>query len=152
MKLTHEHINSAKTLKGGWTKAQLEVIGIAWPPANGWQHSVIGKEISDADYQRFRELASVRAKPNKYRDGILAAPFFDGEPPEGMNELVAWMNAKLELEKVARSELEKQISVLQFQLEALRNEVREARKASPVADTGNPALPEKTAWTPPWEV
>ncbi len=37
-----------RTEKGGWTKNQLEILGLTWPPKKGWQDKVIGKELSEA--------------------------------------------------------------------------------------------------------
>jgi hypothetical protein len=149
MKLTHENLNAARTAKGGWTKAQLEAIGVAWPPANGWRHNVVGKEISDADYQRFCELASVRAKPNKRGESLLP------EQPASMDSsaVLAWLNDKLEREGIARAELESRIVALHSKLDALRDEVREARRSPADHDSSlAPTLPQKTPTAPPWEV
>lgn len=149
MKLTHELIHAAKTQKGGWTKAQLEVIGVSWPPVNGWRHNVVGKEISEADYQRFCDLASVRAALNMQGESLLS------EQPTAMEAaaVIAWLDDRLELERIARADLQKQIAALQFQLDTLRNEVREARKSPAIRDSAlSPALPQKTPPSPPWEV
>lgn len=56
-----------------------------------------------------------------------------------MNKLVAWINNELELERMAKAELEKQIAVLQLRLEALRNRIREARR-SPINHNSNASL------------
>lgn len=37
---THEEIESAKTPKGGWTKAQLAAWGVSWPPEKGWRQRI----------------------------------------------------------------------------------------------------------------
>lgn len=37
-----EEIESSKTPKGGWTKAQLAEWGIGWPPPKGWQEILEG--------------------------------------------------------------------------------------------------------------
>lgn len=51
--LTKELIKNGASLKGGYTKAQLNILGIDWPPPNGWLKSLIGKSISDADYNKY---------------------------------------------------------------------------------------------------
>lgn len=152
MKLTDELLRAACP-SGAWTKAQLAALGITYPLQTAWKQRVIGKEISDEDYQRLCELVLVRVKPKKERAGVPEKPMITGQPPDGMNELVAWLTDRLEIEKVARAELEKQVSVLQFQLQALCNEVREAHKSLTDHDSGStPTLPQKTPTTPPWEV
>ena len=46
---------SSGNSRGGWTKAQLEAVGVSWPPPKGWLDAVIGLEIEDsakADFER----------------------------------------------------------------------------------------------------
>lgn len=43
--ITNEFIESLKSDKGGFTRKQLEAIGVTWPPEKGWKGKVIGKEI-----------------------------------------------------------------------------------------------------------
>jgi hypothetical protein len=31
------------------------VIGVEWPPRKGWLHDLIGKEITDAQYEAFKD-------------------------------------------------------------------------------------------------
>jgi hypothetical protein len=151
MKLTPELLHAANT-SGAWTRAQLVALGVPCPPPSGWRQKVIGMEISEEDYQRLCELASVRVKPKKERPGIPDKPIITGKPPDGMDELVTWLTDKLELEKMARSELEKQILVLQFQLEALCREVREGRRDRREHDSSDtPSAPTGSAYTPPWD-
>jgi hypothetical protein len=45
VKLTHTHIEQAKSASGGWTKEQLRLIGVSWPPAKGWRLQVVGREL-----------------------------------------------------------------------------------------------------------
>jgi hypothetical protein len=51
--ITDEFLEQNKTERGGWTKAQLAILGVAWPPARGWKWTAIGKTISDDDARRF---------------------------------------------------------------------------------------------------
>lgn len=53
MKLTKEYILSHRTARGGFTKAQLAVLGVTWPPARGWLSRVVGSELSSKDRARF---------------------------------------------------------------------------------------------------
>jgi hypothetical protein len=57
MIITHELINNGKRSgNGAWTKQQLALIGVQWPPQKGWKQKVIGNKISDADAARFLAL------------------------------------------------------------------------------------------------
>ena len=66
--LAYEYIHQHKTLNGGWTKRQLEAIGLDWPPQNGWIGTVCGKAISDqsaVDFENGKHEFS--SNPNKRR-------------------------------------------------------------------------------------
>lgn len=56
MKLTRAMIDSGKSDRGGWNRPQLELLGVQWPPQQGWPARIIGREISARDYERFLEL------------------------------------------------------------------------------------------------
>lgn len=47
MKITVEEIERAKTSKGGWTKEQLAVWGVQWPPPKGWKTRLLKNHQSD---------------------------------------------------------------------------------------------------------
>lgn len=68
MKITDEWLMQNRTRAGAWTRAQLEVIGIKWPPRHGWKHQVIGKDLSDAEVARFISAANIRAKRTQKND------------------------------------------------------------------------------------
>lgn len=44
---------------GGWNRAQLSAIGIAWPPMRGWKKLVIGRVVSAEAAEQFLARASV---------------------------------------------------------------------------------------------
>jgi len=56
MKLTRAMIDSGKSDRGGWNRAQIELLGVEWPLSWGWITRILGKEISGRDYERFLEL------------------------------------------------------------------------------------------------
>lgn len=60
--LTAESIHAAATNNGGWTRAQLSVIGIKWPPRHGWISDVVGTRISMRRYKDFVEAKHIKAK------------------------------------------------------------------------------------------
>ena len=59
--LTREMLNAGKSDAGGWSKKQLAIIGVAWPPPAGWQDRTIGKQIAVADYERFVAMRKTNA-------------------------------------------------------------------------------------------
>jgi hypothetical protein len=38
-----KHIESLKTVNGGWTKADLASLGVSWPPKSGWKKKLLEK-------------------------------------------------------------------------------------------------------------
>lgn len=60
MIITKSLIENAKTENGGWTKYQLNLIGVDWPPHKDWIKKVIGKKITKENSELF-----VKGK-NKY--------------------------------------------------------------------------------------
>jgi len=40
--ITDELIESGKSAAGGYSKAQLALLGVAWPPISGWKRPIIG--------------------------------------------------------------------------------------------------------------
>lgn len=44
--ITKEWLNDNRTSKGGFTKSQLNSIGVTWPPKKNWLREMIGKEIT----------------------------------------------------------------------------------------------------------
>ena len=51
IELTNELIVKAATNKGGYTKKQLNLLGIGWPPPKGWKNQCVGKKIKKTDYE-----------------------------------------------------------------------------------------------------
>lgn len=44
MKLSKEQIEAKTTPKGGYSKAQLALWGVPWPPPKGWKKALIAGE------------------------------------------------------------------------------------------------------------
>ena len=70
MKLTHDNIHAVATARKGFTKEQLAIFGIAWPPKKGWPKRLIGTEISDSDYARLMELKGSKSKTTQIHPEI----------------------------------------------------------------------------------
>lgn len=65
MILTLQMIRDASTQAGGWTRAQLAIIGLQWPQSHGWASKVVGMNITPEQYQRFFDAKNQRAKPKR---------------------------------------------------------------------------------------
>ena len=58
MKVTRQFIMDNRTPRGSWTQAQIEALGIAWPPRAGWIDGVIGHELTEAQVRQFQNKAT----------------------------------------------------------------------------------------------
>lgn len=56
MKLTEQRIDAGRSERGGWSRKQLALLGVDWPPKTGWKQRVIGDEISEDKYRQFLRL------------------------------------------------------------------------------------------------
>ncbi len=54
--VTDELLEAGQSSRGGWSRAQLELIGVDWRPKKGWRGRVLGSPITWADAQEFRDL------------------------------------------------------------------------------------------------
>lgn len=53
MVITKEFLEQGRAENGAWTRAQLEVIGVSWPPKKGWMEAVIGTSVSSSRAEAF---------------------------------------------------------------------------------------------------
>jgi ribonuclease HI len=56
MIVTHAFIEAGASDRGGWTRDQLELLGVEWPPPHGWRRRVAGKPIDQGVADRFLAL------------------------------------------------------------------------------------------------
>lgn len=57
MKITDEWVRANATRNGGYTRKQLELIGVDWPPIAGWKKEISGREIDEAVAAELEALA-----------------------------------------------------------------------------------------------
>ena len=53
--VTKEFIEKHRTDRGAWTRAQIESLGISWPPTKGWKKRMVGIKISPLSAVKFQE-------------------------------------------------------------------------------------------------
>lgn len=63
MKLTEEHLQQARSINGGWSRKQVEVLGIGWPLEYGWKQDVLGQDFHPEDIADFISLKDAHIKP-----------------------------------------------------------------------------------------
>jgi hypothetical protein len=69
--VTEEWVRRYQNGNGGWTRDQLEALGIGWPPREGWIRRVVGIEISDESRERFERQLDRKAVNRERRGGEL---------------------------------------------------------------------------------
>ena len=60
--ITDDLIESGKSAAGGYSKAQLALLGVAWPPVSGWKKDVIGRQITSDAAAKFMAIQGGKAK------------------------------------------------------------------------------------------
>ena len=51
-----QELEAARTGSGGWSKAQLALVGVDWPPAKGWMRRVKGTRLPGSIVAAFIRL------------------------------------------------------------------------------------------------
>jgi hypothetical protein len=51
--ITDDLIEGGKSAVGGYSKAQLALLGVTWPPLRGWKKGIVGKQITKDAATRF---------------------------------------------------------------------------------------------------
>lgn len=59
--ITQELLDAGARRAGAYTRRQIELLGLEWPPKKGWKTDVIGKSIMTSDAKEFVELGGVNA-------------------------------------------------------------------------------------------
>ncbi|MNW15261.1 hypothetical protein D3C71_2137120 [compost metagenome] len=61
MTVTNDWLLQSQTVKGGYNKRQLALLGIVWPPTRGWKHDVLDTEIPDDVAREFEDASGRQA-------------------------------------------------------------------------------------------
>jgi hypothetical protein len=51
-------MNHSTNGSSGWTRKQLQALGVSWPPTAGWKSGLIGKRITAAQRRDFESAKS----------------------------------------------------------------------------------------------
>ena len=55
-----EKLDALKSEKGGWTRANIESLGVTWPPQRGWQRRLIDECLHDHEIEENNRLEVAR--------------------------------------------------------------------------------------------
>lgn len=64
-KITNDWLDAHRTKKGGWTKAQAEVLCFSWPLKKRWKGQAIGHFITKNDRIKFEAAVTKTCKTKK---------------------------------------------------------------------------------------
>jgi hypothetical protein len=72
--ITREMLASAKTEADGYTRAQMDVFDIDWPPPKGWPTLLIGQVVEQDQFDRFMQarlaLSKARKQQQSQQEGL----------------------------------------------------------------------------------
>jgi hypothetical protein len=60
-RITKDWIEAHQSNQGGWTRDQVQAIGLDWPLVKGWKWKVIGLQITDETKARFEQKLDRKA-------------------------------------------------------------------------------------------
>lgn len=66
MTVTEEFLVRGGSERGGWNREQLALLGVKWPPVQGWKGRVLGTFMSDEDARKFLALRGATKKKPRY--------------------------------------------------------------------------------------
>jgi len=81
IQISEGFLRAGASARGGWTREQLSLLGVAWPLPKGWKHAIIGQVIDIAHAQRFLAIGEAgrvasAAEPAALTAGVKAATFW----------------------------------------------------------------------------
>lgn len=63
--LSTESIREGESLRGGFSAAQLKLVGLSYPLRHGWRERLVGLRIPKEDYERFVALKDKHLTPQR---------------------------------------------------------------------------------------
>ena len=57
MIITNEWLINNTTKSGGYTRVQLALLGVNWPPVSGWKKNVVDTEVDDNITHQFEQIS-----------------------------------------------------------------------------------------------
>ena len=114
MKITATLIEAGKSIRGGWNRKQMDILGVDWPVREGWQRKVIGKEISGDEAERYLALRGTVKRDRHKRSPVKnVLPFPRGFPAKDETVIASFDRY---LSKVDREILRAALPVLSYML------------------------------------
>jgi hypothetical protein len=77
--LTTAMIHAGRSGSGGWTRKQVELLGVTWPPVTGWVDRLAGSVVDRDKYERFLALKGKTRRKRGSADTGTASMFPEDE-------------------------------------------------------------------------
>jgi hypothetical protein len=61
--LMPEMVHAGRSKRGGWSKEQLDLLGVEWPPTKGWIGRLTGKRVTGSALAAFLRLKDAHLPP-----------------------------------------------------------------------------------------
>jgi len=90
MKITLSLIEAGKSLRGGWTREQVELLGESWPLRPNWQGKAVGQFIKPEDAERFLDLRGTTERKARRSPVKNILPFPPGFPVKAETVLASF--------------------------------------------------------------
>lgn len=73
MDVTEKFLSAGASAASGYTRRQIELLGLDWPPPRGWKNTIIGAVISEDAAAKFLRLADAGNRKRKVTQGAAGA-------------------------------------------------------------------------------
>lgn len=96
--LTEDDIEAGRTATGGFSRAQLAVWGVPWPPPKGWKQALLGKENASSSTVKARKVKpdpTARKQPRPFIPADPQSHREDGSPGAGDGQVYVTRTGKL---------------------------------------------------------
>lgn len=116
MKISESLLEAGKSIRGGWNRKQMDILGVDWPAERGWRKKTIGKEITPEDAEKFLDLrGDVQRKQFGCSPVKNVLPFPQGFPAKDETVIASFDRY---LNKVDREILRAALPVLSYMLKS----------------------------------
>lgn len=78
MEVSSEFLAAGARAAGGYTRQQLQLLGLNWPPPKGWKKLVMGLVIPDESAEEFLRLSGSGSRSGKAKDADFLPPNWCG--------------------------------------------------------------------------
>jgi len=122
MKISESLLEAGKSIRGGWNRKQMDILGESWPPREGWQKNVIGRDISGDDAERYLALRGTVKRDSNRRSPVKnILPFPRGFPAKDETAIASF---HVYLSRVDREILRAAMPVLSYMLNTASKRIK----------------------------